>query len=157
LLWYLLTGTTVGALVAALGRMAHARRIGRLLLGTLSVLWGLLAGLGGIVLAGLWALTDHAMAYRNENLLQVNPLALGVAIVVPMAIAGSVRGARWARGLTLGLAAISLSGLILQVVPGLDQVNGPVIALTLPIHLGFALALQSATFVSPPSKGGGAE
>jgi hypothetical protein len=82
------------------------------------------------------------MAYRNENLFQANPLVLGVAILVPMAIAGSVRGARWARGLTLGLAVLSLAGLVLQVLPGLDQVNGPVIALALPIHLGFALALS---------------
>jgi len=72
----------------------------------------------------------------------VNPLVLGVAILVPMAMAGSILGARRARGLTLGLAALSLLGLVLQVVPGLDQVNGAVIALALPIHLGFALALR---------------
>ena len=141
--WYLLIGTVVGVLVAALGLTARAHRAGRLLLGAVSVLWGLSAGLGGIVLAGLWAFTDHAMAYRNENLFQANPLVLGVAILVPMAIAGSVRGARWARGLTLGLAVLSLAGLVLQVLPGLDQVNGPVIALALPIHLGFALALRA--------------
>jgi hypothetical protein len=140
--WYLLIGTVAGALVAVLGRMGRTQRAGRVLLGTLSVLWGVLAGLGGIVLAGLWAFTDHAMAYRNENLLQVNPFVLGVAILVPMAMAGSVRGARRARGLTLGLAALSLLGLLLQVVPGLDQVNGAVIALALPIHLGFAFALR---------------
>jgi hypothetical protein len=140
--WYLLLGMVVGVLVAALGRTARTHRAGRLLLGALSVLWGLSAGLGGIVLTGLWAFTDHAMAYRNENLFQANPLVLGVAILVPMAIAGSVRGARWARGLTLGLAVLSLAGLVLQVLPGLDQVNGPVIALALPIHLGFALALS---------------
>jgi hypothetical protein len=140
--WYLLIGTVVGVLVAALGLTARTHRAGRLLLGAVSVLWGLSAGLGGIVLAGLWAFTDHAMAYRNENLFQANPLVLGVAILVPMAIAGSVRGARWARGLTLGLAVLSLAGLVLQVLPGLDQVNGPVIALALPIHLGFALALS---------------
>jgi hypothetical protein len=140
--WYLLIGTVAGALVAVLGRMGRTQRAGRVLLGTLSVLWGVLAGLGGIVLAGLWAFTDHAMAYRNENLLQVNPFVLGVAILVPMAMAGSVRGARRARGLTLGLAALSLLGLLLQGVPGLDQVNGAVIALALPIHLGFAFALR---------------
>ena len=140
--WYLLIGTVAGALVAVLGRMGRTQRAGRVLLGTLSVLWGVLAGLGGIVLAGLWAFTDHAMAYRNENLLQVNPLVLGVAILVPMAMAGSILGARMARGLTLVLAALSLLGLVLQVVPGLDQVNGAVIALALPIHLGFALALR---------------
>jgi Domain of unknown function (DUF4105) len=139
--WYLLLGAAVGAIVFALGRMARHSRAGRLMFGTVSVLWGVVAGLGGIVLAGLWAFTDHAMAYRNENLFQVNPLVLGLAILVPMALAGSVRGERWARGLALALVALSVLGLVLQVLPGFDQVNGPVIALALPIHLGFALAL----------------
>jgi hypothetical protein len=139
--WYLLLGGAVGAVVFALGRTARRSRAGRLMFGTVSVLWGVVAGLGGIVLAGLWAFTDHAMAYRNENLLQVNPLVLGLAILVPMGLAGSARGERWARGLALALVALSVLGLVLQVLPELNQVNGPVIALALPIHLGFALAL----------------
>jgi hypothetical protein len=140
--WYLILGVTVGAVVFALGATARRSRAGRLVFGTLAVLWGGAAGLGGIVLAVLWALTDHAMAYRNENLFQVNPLVLGLAILVPMALAGSARGKRWARGLAMVLAALSLLGWVLQVLPGLDQVNGPVIALALPIHVGFALALR---------------
>lgn len=139
--WYLLIGTILGGLVLAVGGTTRDHRLAGLTLGTLAAVWGLLAGLGGIVLAGLWAFTDHAMAYRNENLLQVNPLVLGLMFVVPMAVSGSARALRWARGLTLVLALLSLFGLVLQILPGFDQVNGPVIALALPIHLGFALAL----------------
>jgi hypothetical protein len=147
--WYLLVGTVMGALAAALGGLARRRTAGRLGLGVVSVLWGSLAGLGGIVLAGLWAFTDHAMAYRNENLFQVNPLVLALAVLVPLALAGSGRAGRWARGLALGLAALSLLGFALQVLPGVDQVNGQVIALALPIHLGFALGLGRALPLSP--------
>jgi hypothetical protein len=84
------------------------------------------------------------MAYRNENLFQVNPLVLALAVLVPLALAGSDRAGRWARALALGLAALALLGFVLQVLPGVDQVNGPVIALALPIHVGFAVGLRRA-------------
>jgi len=142
--WYLLVGTVIGALAATLGGLARRRVAGRLGLGVVAVVWGSLGGLAGVVLAGLWAFTDHVMAYRNENLFQVNPLVLALAVLVPLGLGGSGRAARWARALALGLAGLSLLGLVLQVLPGFDQVNGQVIALALPIHLGFALGLRSA-------------
>jgi hypothetical protein len=142
--WYLLLGGGVGALAGALGRPARRRLGSRLGLGILAVLWGSVAGLGGFVLAGLWAFTDHVMAYRNENLFQVNPLIVALAVLVPLGLAGSNRAGRWARTLALGLAAVSVAGLVLQVLPGFDQVNGEVIALALPIHVGLALGLRQA-------------
>jgi hypothetical protein len=36
------------------------------------------------------------------------------------------------------LAALSLGGLVLKLIPGFSQVNGEVIGLALPIHLGVA-------------------
>jgi hypothetical protein len=147
--WYLLVGTVIGALAATLGGLARRRVAGRLGLGVVAVVWGSLGGLAGVVLAGLWAFTDHVMAYRNENLFQVNPLVLALAVLVPLGLGGSGRAARWARALALGLAGLSLLGLVLQVLPGFDQVNGQVIALALPIHLGFALGLRRAFGVSP--------
>jgi len=147
--WYLLVGTVIGALAATLGGLARRQVAGRLGLGVVAVVWGSLGGLAGVVLAGLWAFTDHVMAYRNENLFQVNPLVLALAVLVPLGLGGSGRAARWARALALGLAGLSLLGLVLQVLPGFDQVNGQVIALALPIHLGFALGLRRAFGVSP--------
>jgi hypothetical protein len=147
--WYLLLGTVIGAFAAALGGLALRSVAGRIGLGVMAVLWGSLAGLGGVVLAGLWAFTDHAMAYRNENLFQVNPLVLALAVLVPLALAGSGRAGRWARALALGLAGLSLLGLVLQVLPGFDQVNGQVIALALPIHIGFAVGFRRAFRLSP--------
>jgi hypothetical protein len=101
------------------------------------------------VLAGLWAFTDHVMAYRNENLFQLNPLLLGLTVLVPLALAGMHRAARWARFLALVLAGLSLAGLVLQALPGLDQVNGPIIAVMLPIHLGVATGLLRAIRPEP--------
>ena len=140
--WYLILGAGIGGLAFALGA-AGRRRIpgGRLSLGTLAALWGTVGGLGGVVLAGLWAFTDHTMAYRNENLFQLNPLMLGLAALVPMGLVGFERAGLWARYLALVLAGLSLLGFVLQALPGLDQVNGPVIALLMPVHLGLAAGL----------------
>lgn len=145
--WYLLAGTVTGALAAGLGGLARRHVAGRIGLGVVAVLWGSLAGLGGVVLAGLWGFTDHVMAYRNENLLQVNPLVLALAPLVPLALAGSGsagRAGRWARALAPGLAGLSLLGFVLQVFPGFDQVNGQMIALALPIHVGYAVGVRRA-------------
>ena len=38
----------------------------------------------------------------------------------------------------------ALLGWLLQVLPGLDQLNGPIIALALPVHLAIAAALRRA-------------
>jgi hypothetical protein len=139
---YLLLGSLTGGLGVLLGRAARGRTAwGKTALGALAVAWGVVGGLGGTVLAGLWAFTDHVMAYRNENLFQLNPLLLALAVLVPLGLAGSERWGRRARTLGSLLAGLSLLGFVLQVLPGLDQVNGPVIALFLPIHLGMAAAL----------------
>jgi hypothetical protein len=79
----------------------------------------------------------------------VNPLALALAVAVPLGLAGAGRAGRWGRWLATGLAALSLLGLALQAFPGFDQVNGQVIALALPIHLGIAVGLRRAFHLSP--------
>jgi hypothetical protein len=145
--WYLALGVAVGSFAALLG--GSGRRWGRAGLGLLVVSWGVIGGLGGVVLAVLWGLTDHVMAYRNENLFQLNPLLLALAVLVPPGLAGKARAARWARALALTLTGLSGLGLLAQAVPGLDQVNGPIIALVLPIHLGVAMGLLRATRPAP--------
>ncbi|HEU0076543.1 MAG TPA: hypothetical protein VFQ76_02775, partial [Longimicrobiaceae bacterium] len=119
-------------------RTSGAARFG---FSAVSALWLLFAGTGGVVLLSLWAFTNHAIAYRNENLLQFDPLALGLVVLVPAAALGARWAARPARVLALAVAALSVLGLAMQVLPGLDQVNGTMIAFTLPVHLGLAWAL----------------
>jgi Domain of unknown function (DUF4105) len=140
--WYLALGIVVGGLASLLG--STGRRWGRVGLGLLVVLWGVIGGLGGVVLAVLWGLTDHVVAYHNENLFQLNPLLLALVLLAPLALAGKARGVGWGRGLALALAGLSVLGFVAQALPGLDQVNGPIIALLLPIHLGVAIGLLQA-------------
>jgi hypothetical protein len=103
--------------------------------------WVLLSGLGGLVLAGLWGLTDHTAAYYNENLLQLNLLALPLVWLIPRAAGERIGRARAASTLALLVAAMSLLGLVLKVLPAFYQMNGQVIALALPAQLGLAAGL----------------
>ena len=147
--WYLLIGSLVGGLAARLG--TSRRTAGRRGLALLVMVWGVLGGLGGVVLAILWGLTDHVMAYQNENVLQLSPLLLALALLAPIGLWGGGRPVRWAPRLALLLAGMSLAGFLLQAVPGVDQVNGPIIALLLPIHLGVAAGLVLASRRLPAS------
>jgi uncharacterized protein DUF4105 len=140
---YLLLGSAIGALAWTLSR--GARRSPVMRAGFLFVVagWAVLVGLVGLVLAGLWGLTDHVMAYRNENLLQMSPLALFILPVLFGAVRGSPGRGRAACAIAATVAALSALGLAAKLLPGFDQVNGPVIALALPAHLGVAVALRS--------------
>ena len=114
-------------------------------------LWHLVAGLGGLALAALWLFTNHVYSYQNENLMQANPLSLVAAIMIFAALTrrgSSGSGAivrRWTSQLVWVVAGIALAALALKLLPSFYQVNGEIIALTLPAHFGVALALGRRT------------
>jgi Domain of unknown function (DUF4105) len=139
--WYLLLGLAGGGLAAFLGWARGSRPAARVALALLVVVWGVVAGFAGTVLAGLWGFTDHVMAYRNENLFQVNPLAWLMAFPGVLALLKRPRAARLARTVATTVAGLAFLGFLLQILPGFDQVNGPIIALALPVHLGIAAAI----------------
>jgi len=140
--WYLAIGITLGGLLASLGRARSGRPL--VVLGTL---WALLCGVAGLILAGLWAFTDHRFSYWNENLFQLNLLSLGLAVLIPKAVGegGGVVDARWRRGVLRVaklVTAAALVGVAIKLVPGVVQHNYEVIALTLPAHLGLWVGLS---------------
>jgi uncharacterized protein DUF4105 len=132
---FLAAGVLGGTMLAALARRAPS--VFRWMGGA----WGLVAGGAGLVLTCLWAFTDHMVAYRNENLFQASLFLLPLGIVLPAART-SARAHRL--GLTLGTlaAAASILGVVLQVLPGLDQQNGEVLALLAPINIGLGWGVQ---------------
>jgi hypothetical protein len=140
LLGYLVAGVAVAGAIALLARAARRSAAARAGFALLTVPWLLFAGIGGVILLGLWGATDHAIAYRNINLFQLSPLALPLAVLVP-ALAW---GKRWARRgavrLALVVAALSVLGVLLKVLPWFHQVNGEIVALALPINLAVAWA-----------------
>lgn len=124
-------------LLSAVRRQAWAR----VLLATVSSLCALIFGLAGLVLLGLWLLTDHESAWRNENLLLFDPLCL---LLLPCWLA-SFR-ARWrpsAFAVRLGLLIALLAGVafFVKVLPAFAQDNRFWIALLLPVQIAFAIVL----------------
>jgi Domain of unknown function (DUF4105) len=138
--FYLLAGVVLGGaayVLAQLGRRSRPARRGFL---ALAWIWVLVTGTAGLLLAGLWGLTDHAAAYYNENLLQMNVLAVPLIVLLP----GYVRrrsAARLVLTLAAAVAAISALGLLLKLLPPFHQVNGQIIALALPAHAGVAAGI----------------
>jgi uncharacterized protein DUF4105 len=143
--WYLLIGMGIGAAAFVMARNAGrpgAARVGFLIL---TWTWLVLSGLAGLVLAGLWGLTDHAAAYRNENVLQMNLLALPLLWLLTGTVFGGRRRARPAFLLAKTIAALSLLGFLLKALPAFRQVNWSVIALALPAQLGIAMGVGRLT------------
>jgi hypothetical protein len=148
--WYLLLGAAIGVGALLLARPAQRHPAARFGFLTLAGGWAAVAGLAGLVLAGLWGLTDHVAASHNENLLQVSPLALLLLPSLRPALRGK-DAARLGYRVALVLAGLSVAGLGLKLVPGFGQVNGPVIALALPAQLGIAAALRRLRGVVAPA------
>lgn len=139
--WFLLIGTVLGVGMAGLAEgTRRGNGVARFGLAALGGLWGLLMGTGGLLLLALWTATNHTIAHANENLLHIDPLALPLTLLVPAAAYGARWAAEPAWWIAAAVAGLSVLGVALQVLPGLDQVNGEVIALVLPAHLGLAWA-----------------
>jgi hypothetical protein len=114
--------------------------VARVALAVAGAAWGLLTGVLGLILLGLWTLTDHEFAWANENLLQANPLGLALLVLVPLAVAGRRGRAAWT--VAAILAALSILGLLVHPLPLTRQANLGIIALALPVHLGLLAGLR---------------
>jgi hypothetical protein len=139
---YLLGGIAIGALLLVMAGLARGQGIrrlgGRIGYSIVAAGWTLFIGTSGLLLTVLWAFTNHSIAYRNENLLQTNPLALPLVVLLPALIFGARWASRPALWLSCAVAVASVLGLILHPLPWFDQVNGEVIALALPANLALA-------------------
>ena len=151
---YLIIGTGLGGLLWYCGTRLGGSAGARAAFAAAGGLWSLLAGLCGVILAGLWLLTDHTAAYRTENLFQFSPLALPLAILLPLAAYGRGRARRAARTIAAALVALGIAGILFKLVPGTRQVNGMLIALALPANLGMWLGLRDARVPRSPAASG---
>jgi len=140
--FFLVAGVLIASLLVLTGLAAPRSAAARFGYAAVSGLWLLFAGTAGVLLIGLWALTNHQIAYRNENLLQLSPLALPLVLLVPCVAYGAPWAARWAWRLSAAVAALSLLGFVMQILPGLDQRNAQIIALALPVNLALAWTVR---------------
>jgi hypothetical protein len=138
---------SIGILAVGIGLWLAGWRGGRRSVAlAFAALWSFVAGIAGILLVGLWGFTDHVYSYDNENVLQLNPLSLILAVLLVRMIWMRRRSStKFSPHVTmyfaLAVAALSVIGFIIQALPSMNQGNGEVIALTLPLHLGVLAAL----------------
>lgn len=108
---------------------------------TTTTLLALAAALSGLLLAALWLLTDHVSAWRNENLLLLNPLLLLLLPALWRTRHPAARSGRIARSIAWIVLVLALAALAVKVLPWFVQNNGVWIALLLPPHLVIAWRL----------------
>jgi hypothetical protein len=146
LLTFAFIGILVAAILAALGYAAMRSRGGLIAFAIGGALWSLLSGFLGLALLLLWSATDHVFMYQNLNVLQFNALSLFLVILLPATLMLQRAGGA-TRNLAFAIVALSLLGLLLKAVPGMNQVNAEIILLALPGHLALAWAVDALRVV----------
>lgn len=139
-----LAGLAAGALLLGLGTSARKSTRARWWFRLLASTWSLVAGVLGLLLLFLWFLTDHHTSARNENVLLLTPLSLGLAMLVPMALGGRTGAVRPAVKLAAAVAGLAVLALVIKVLPWFHQSNLEMIGLILPVHVGLYLGLKPA-------------
>lgn len=150
---FLALGLALGAGLLWLARDAGAAR--RVPLASFALAFELFCGIGGLLLLFLWFGTEHRAAWRNENLLLLNPLCLAL---LP-AWWGIARGRMRPRPRTAAIAALvallAAFALFSKILPAFAQANLHWIVLILPLHLALALALAHPRGSGARVHGGG--
>ena len=141
--YFLVVGVVVGALLLFLGRTARRISALRVAFGVLTSLFGMVAGLLGLILIFFWAFTNHKVAYANANILQLAPWLLVLSVYGIGVASGSPKAVRRAAWLVLSAVFLSASGIVAKALPGLNQDNWPFILACLPIWTGLWLGLRS--------------
>lgn len=162
--WLLLLGLGVAGVGHALGWAArNGKTFPRVLLGLVHVVLGLGLGAFGLFLFIVGLFTNHTVAHHNENLFLVNPITFALLPLGVMLIFNSKRARNGLFWTWAALAALSLLGVVAKVLPMFDQQNWNLIALFLPINVGYAalfwldwrLREDSPTPTAAPSKDAG--
>jgi hypothetical protein len=129
-----LAGLTIAALIVV------SRRRLPLANATLAVLYLLLAGLAGLFLLGLWALTLHRAAWANANLLLFNPLAFALLRPAWRSRRG-VAASRFAGILIAAQLSAAAFAVMLHAMPFATQRNQPWLLFAIPIWCALAWSL----------------
>lgn len=153
-LWipYLVVGLLLGAEFAAVRVARRQVRWVETVYRAEVTLWAVVTGILGLVLLLAWTTTRHVFWYDNQNLLLLNPLALWLAVTVPLA-RKRARMAKAAYWLAAAIAVTSFVALLIRLIPSaaLRQDNFALICLLLPANVAIALGLRDAVSPSAPT------
>lgn len=141
LLWVALGLGLAGAVVAVGRRAALGHRANRVILQALVTVWGLFAGLLGLLVVLGW-FSHHRVVHWNLNLFYLSPLLLALPFLASgigkkVDESAAVAGGKAAR-LTLVVAALSVVAALAQMTPFVSQGNAEAMAVGLPMNLALA-------------------
>ncbi|HXI20600.1 MAG TPA: DUF4105 domain-containing protein, partial [Gemmatimonadales bacterium] len=139
--YYLLIGLALGGGFCWGGTAGRRGPLARLTLLFGGTSWALLTGVVGLILVGLWGFTDHVIASRNENVLQCTLFALVLASMLPAVLRDRGWALRPARVLAITVAAASVLGVLLKLLPYVHQANVEILALAVPANLGLTAGI----------------
>lgn len=148
LLWpiMLIIGLVFGGVSALLARRHHQQpdaRGRRIAFGLWQMFTGFCFGMAGVLLLLMWTVTDHVIAYHNENLLWVSPLfILGVVFGFGVARNKPKARARLAK-LWYICAGSAVLGLVLKVTPWFSQHNVLTIVMMVPLLIGLVVTART--------------
>lgn len=142
-------GALLATLVILLGQRSGTPGLARGALRTAAFAWYLVGGVLGTLLLLAGTVTKHAPYMgSNATLAQVHPLLL-VAAVCALLAGWSARLARGLARVALISAVLAVAGLLLQAAV-MGQRSWLVVAVTVPVHLAFAIALRRVRPASSP-------
>lgn len=125
----------------AFGLLTLARRAPREFAAA-AIMISLICGIAGLVLAALWSMTEHRAAWRNENLLLLNPLCLLLLPTWWRLGRGGARAGRFGRTMAWLVAVLAAFALFTKILPWFAQDNRAWLALLLPLHASLLLAVE---------------
>lgn len=134
-------GVSTGLGLLALYRRRE-RRWARWTFAATASLIACVCGIAGLVLVGLWTLTDHVAAWHNENILLLDPLCL---LLLPAWIASahaSWKPSRFVKATSFVIAFLAAFEFFLKIYPSFPQDNRFWIALLLPIHVALTAGVS---------------
>lgn len=129
----------IAALGLGLGHLGRdGKKLPRVGLGLLISLLGLVWGSLGLFLFIVGLFTNHTVAHRNENLFVINPVTFGALPFGVMLAWGAKRAKPLLKWTWTILAATTVLGVLVKVLPMFNQDNWNIIALGAPVNLAFA-------------------
>lgn len=141
------TGALVAGLLLAAAMLALGYRTpGRAAATALAMVWGVGAGVFGLLLLLLWIATQHVATHGNQNLFFIQPLWLGVAAMIPLARAGR-RARDWLLRFVRVSAILALVGAIIAASP-FGQPSGAIAAVAAPVSLAAYLLVLRVVYLA---------
>jgi hypothetical protein len=149
----LAAGLAFGGALFGLARLASRKqKPARIALGVILALLGLVTGFFAFAFMGLWFFTDHAVAYRNENILLLAPWTIVLVGTGLRLAAGRSKSIHFASKIVAAAAISSLVAVALKLPLWFGQDNLLYLAFFVPMWGLAALGLRELAKATPTER-----